>query len=162
MPQLDPTWIISQVFWALVCFGLTFLIMKSLILPKITSVMDERENQIEANVKIAKNLKKELEDAIVAYEKSLDGAYQKASEILKQTNKEIADFVKSQEHEFSDKMKKRTDEAKGKIESTKEKILVDVENIATELSSQILFKLTSENIAEDKVRSYISKEIKGA
>ncbi len=160
MPQLDPTWIISQIFWALICFGLMFLLMRTLIIPKITTIMDDRENQIEADIKIAKNLKQELEEAINAYESTLEQAYVKADEILKQNTKDINDYIKNEENEFSQKMKKRTDEAKLKIESAKEKVLVDVENIASNLVGDILQKITSETFSENVILDNIKKEMK--
>ncbi len=162
MPQLDPTWIISQVFWALIFFSLIFISMKVLILPKITSVMDARDNQIESDINIAKGLKQELEDAIKAYEKSLDQAYEKSGEILKQATIEMQDFVKKEEADFSSKMKSRTDEAKAKIENSKEKVLVEIETIAVELSGKILEKIVLEKFPEEVIRTQINKEMKEA
>lgn len=160
MPQLDPTWFVSQFFWLLVSFGLMFALMKVFVLPKVISILDERERQIETNLKMAENLKVELESAIAAYEKALGDAHGKVGEILKQTNREIQEFIKGEEAKFGQRMKQRTDEAKGRIETSKEKILTDIEAIATELAGKIVFTLISENVPEDVLRNHITKEMR--
>ncbi len=162
MPQLAPTLIFSQVFWVITCFVLMYIMMRYFILPPITAIMDAREEGIQNDIITAENLKKELENAINAYETSLEEANYKAGEILKQTNNEIQDFVKSEEQKFSSRMNELTEDARSKIEESKVKVLGEVEDLAIGLVGQVMQKLVNENISIDTAKSYITKEMKGA
>jgi F-type H+-transporting ATPase subunit b len=46
MPQLDPTYWASQVFWLIVVFTILYISIAKFYLPKIKNNLDNRENKI--------------------------------------------------------------------------------------------------------------------
>jgi len=52
MPQLNPEFWISQIFWLTLTFGILYLVLSKLILPKISANLESRKSQILENIKI--------------------------------------------------------------------------------------------------------------
>ena len=64
MPQLNPEFWISQIFWLVLTFGTLYLILSKLILPKISNNLEIRKSQILENIEIAGKQKEESEKKI--------------------------------------------------------------------------------------------------
>ena len=45
MPQFDPQYFASQIFWLSIIFAIFFLVLWRVVLPRIGAVMDARETQ---------------------------------------------------------------------------------------------------------------------
>ena len=45
MPQLNPEFWISQIFWLILTFGILFIVLSKLILPKISESLEKRKSQ---------------------------------------------------------------------------------------------------------------------
>ena len=61
MPQLNPEFWISQIFWLILSFGFLFIILSKFILPKISNNLELRKSQILENIETAEKQKKESE-----------------------------------------------------------------------------------------------------
>ena len=46
MPQLNPEFWVSQIFWLLLTFGILYIVLSKFILPKISSNLEARKSQI--------------------------------------------------------------------------------------------------------------------
>ena len=57
MPQLDPTYWASQVFWLIVVFTILYISVAKFYLPKIKSNLDNRENKIKEDLESANKFK---------------------------------------------------------------------------------------------------------
>ena len=68
MPQLNPEFWISQIFWLTITFTSLFLILSKFILPKISKNIEFRKSQILENIETAEKQKQESEDKIKEYE----------------------------------------------------------------------------------------------
>ena len=66
MPQLNPEFWISQIFWLTLSFGFLFIILSKFILPKISSNLELRKSQILENIETAEKQKKESENDLLS------------------------------------------------------------------------------------------------
>jgi len=67
VPQLDPEFFVSQLFWLVVTFSFLFLFLWKVSLPRIGSVLEKRENKINNDIETAKQLQieaKKIQDQI--------------------------------------------------------------------------------------------------
>ena len=53
MPQLDPEFWISQIFWLTITFGTLYVVLSKLILPKISANLEMRKSQIQENIELS-------------------------------------------------------------------------------------------------------------
>jgi F0F1-type ATP synthase membrane subunit b/b' len=49
MPQFDYSNYSSQIFWFLICFTILFFVSRTVILPRIKNILEERNKIIESN-----------------------------------------------------------------------------------------------------------------
>ena len=61
MPQLDPEFWFSQIFWLVITFGILYLVLSKLILPKISENLETRKSQILDNLELAEKQRNESE-----------------------------------------------------------------------------------------------------
>ena len=69
MPQLDPEYWLSQIFWLTVTFGFLFIILSKFVLPNISSNLENRKTQILNNIDIAEKQRDESENNIAKAER---------------------------------------------------------------------------------------------
>ena len=61
MPQLDPTYWASQVFWLTIIFSAIYFLIAKIFVPKIKGNIDARESQIRKDIDEANSLKEEAD-----------------------------------------------------------------------------------------------------
>ncbi len=155
MPQLDPTWIVSQVFWLVICFAILFFFFAKLITPRIAGPIEDRQKRIDDDLLAAEKLKQEAESAMKEYEEALTLSNQKANEIVEAMKDELSDYIKKEEEKSYKKLAKKVKASEEKILETKKEALKQVKDIAKTSSSLVLEKLTNTKF-DDKI---ITKEI---
>ena len=63
MPQLNPEFWFSQIFWLIITFGFMFVVLSKLVLPKISENLETRKAQISENIESAEKQRLEQGDA---------------------------------------------------------------------------------------------------
>ena len=61
MPQLNPEFFVSQLFWLVVTFSFLLVFLWRISLPRIGSVLEKRAKKINDDIATAKELQKEAE-----------------------------------------------------------------------------------------------------
>ena len=61
MPQLNPEFWISQIFWLTITFGILYVVLSKLILPRISANLEIRKSQILENIGAAEKQREESE-----------------------------------------------------------------------------------------------------
>ena len=92
MPQLDPYYWISQIFWLILSFGVLFLILSKIILPKISGNLETRKSQILENIELAEKQRLESENKIKEFEKLILEGKNQAKNYFSDAKKET-DFT---------------------------------------------------------------------
>lgn len=82
MPQLDPTWFASQLFWLAVCFAFLYVMLAFYILPPFLRVMDLRAVTRESDLTRAQALKDEAEAVKASYEQAMSDARARAQALF--------------------------------------------------------------------------------
>ncbi len=89
MPQLDFSTYPNQFFWLAVALVLIYLILSRIALPRIESVLAERQGTITGDLAAAEELKQKAVEAEEAYNKALADARAEANRIVAETRAEI-------------------------------------------------------------------------
>lgn len=89
MPQLDFSTFPNQIFWLSVALLVTYLILSRLALPRIASVLSERQGTITSDISAAEDLKRRAEEAEAAYHQALADARAEANRIVAEARAEI-------------------------------------------------------------------------
>ena len=59
MPQLNPEFWFSQIFWLIITFGILLVVLSKLILPKISENLETRKARILENIEAAEKQREE-------------------------------------------------------------------------------------------------------
>ena len=68
MPQLDPEFWFSQIFWLVLTFGILYLVLSKFILPKISDNLETRKSQILDNLELAEKQRNDSEAKLKEFE----------------------------------------------------------------------------------------------
>src|SRR6056300_634384 len=83
MPQLNPEFWVSQIFWLTITFGILYIVLSKLILPKISANLESRKSQISDNIEAADKQREESEAKLKEYEEKVNkSAIETASELI--------------------------------------------------------------------------------
>ena len=74
MPQLDFSTFPNQIFWLVVTLVVIYLVLSKVALPRIASVLAERQGTITNDIAAAEELKRKAVEAEEAYDKALADA----------------------------------------------------------------------------------------
>ena len=79
----------SQLLWFAITFGLLYVLMSRVALPRVASVLEKRTSRLAHDLEEAQRLKTRSEQAAEAYEKSLAEARTKAKAIAQETRDKL-------------------------------------------------------------------------
>jgi F-type H+-transporting ATPase subunit b len=146
MPQFNPEVFAPQLVWLVITFVTLYLLMSKLMLPRITSILSQREDRIDGNLQRAEALKEEAAQVLAAYQKAIADARAQAQAALAKAAADIAAETASREVEFARKMADQTAAAEAGIRTAKAQALADVRGIAAEVAALMAGKLVGASV----------------
>ena len=155
-PPMDAHTFPSQIFWLVIFFGLLYLLMSKVALPKMAAVLDKRHKTIEGDLAKASALKHETEAAIQHYEKSLADARANAQGIATETRAKIADEIETERSALEKTLSSKLAEADSRISATKAKAMQDVHEVAAETAAEIVSELTGHKVSKEHAAKAIA------
>lgn len=156
MPQLDPTWFVSQLFWLVLTFATLFFLLKSRVLPSVQNILAGRQQVVSSDLTRAQSLKSEADQARQDYERALADARMRAQQIM--------DDVALEHKNQSDALSKQMDvqiaqklaEADKKIAAKKYELMESLTPTAVDISAMIVEKLTQRTPAADRIARVVN------
>lgn len=144
MPQLDTTTFPSQLFWLVVCFVALYFILSYIALPKISKVLETREQTIEAKINKASLYREEAEDLLNEYEAILAKAKEDAHSQYKSSASAISSERTLKEKDVLDKLNNRLHLAEEKLYRSRVEAGQELGSISEDIANLILKKLMGE------------------
>lgn len=155
-PPFDTSTFASQLLWLAITFGLFYVLMAKVVLPRISSILEVRKDRISQDLDEANRLKEESDHAFAAYEQELSEAKQRAHAIgqeAKDKAKTEADGIRQKvEAELAAKLS----DAEAKIGSIKAKAMGEVGSIAAETTDAIVKELIGGKVTKAEITKAIS------
>jgi len=141
MPQLNPLDWAPQLIWLVITFGILYLLMKWVALPKIGSVIEMRQGRIAGDLEAADKLRRETQEAIAAYEQALAEAKARAHGIAQEAGNKLKDEVAAERAALERDLAAKSAEAEARILEAKVSALKDVNAVASETAAEIVRRL---------------------
>jgi F-type H+-transporting ATPase subunit b len=159
MPQFDPTFFTTQLFWLFVTFALLYVLMSTFAMPKIGAVLEERQRKIDDNLDKAAQLKAEAEAAIALYEKALAESRAKAQGILRASGDEIAKQAEERQRQLGERLAQQVKAGEARINAAKDQALTHVRDIAVDVARTAVAKLTGVTHDDAKVATAVASAL---
>ena len=141
MPQLNPLDWAPQLIWLVITFGVLYLLMKWVALPKIGSVIEMRQGRIAGDLEAADKLRRETQEAIAAYEQALAEAKARAHGIAQEARNRLKDEVAAERTELERDLSAKSAEAEAQIHQAMVSALKEVNAVASETATEIVRRL---------------------
>ena len=133
MPQLDPTYYPTQLFWLVVVFSFLFVVLWKIALPRISRIREVRQSKIEADLEKARAVKIEAESVLAAYEKLLVKASAEAQEINHKAFDDVSTERARRLDEVEKTIVKRVQEAEAAITEEEQRAAREVNSLSADL-----------------------------
>jgi len=141
MPQLNPLDWGPQLIWLVLTFGILYVLMKRIALPRIGSVLQARRARISGDLEAAERLHRETQEAIAAYEQALAEAKQKAHAIADQGRAKIKAEMAEEQAKLERELGAKAAEAEKRIETARASALKDVNVVAADVAADLVKQL---------------------
>ena len=155
MPQLNPEFFISQLFWLFVSFTFLFIFLWRISLPRIGTVIEKRANKIKEDLKVAKQYQAEAEEIQIIIDNQLLEAKLKTSDLIKLSNQELQDFSSKELEKLDKSIETKLDEAYSKIEKDKTESINEINNQIFDITKLTLSKISNITVSENDIKEVV-------
>lgn len=159
-PPFNPDSFSSQLIWLAISFGILYLLMSRVALPKIATVLEERHDRIADDLDQAEQFRSQTEEAIAAYEKALGEARDEAHKIAQATRDELQAETDRQRQEVEGELAVKIADAEKRIKSTKDAAMGNVRDIAADVAGSVVTQVLGENADAAALERAVDAEIK--
>ncbi len=155
MPQLNPEFFVSQLFWLVVTFSFLLIFLWRISLPRISNVLKKRERKISEDLTAAKELQLEAEKIQESIENKLKQARSDASEMIKNSSITLQDKVQAELAKVDKELDVKINKSEETIEKSKNQSLSKIEEQINEITKLTLSKVAEFEVTEDEIKSAI-------
>ncbi len=140
-PPFNPESFASQLVWLAITFGLFYLFLKRVAMPRLAGIVDTRSGRIAGDLDQAARLKEEADAAVAAYEQELAQARAGAMAIGQQARDAAEAEADAARKKVETELDRKLAEAEAHIASIKSSAMKDVGIIAESTASAIIEQL---------------------
>ena len=155
MPQLDPEFWISQIFWLTISFGFLFVFLSKFVLPRISENLENRKSQILENIEMAENHREESEAKIKEYEKIIEDSRLKAKGIINDAKIKIKSEINLKKDALENEINSEIVLAEKEIEDLKKRSPDKIQKIAIDTSKDLLKQLIGADINQSSISAIV-------
>ncbi len=156
MPQLNPEFWISQIFWLTLTFGTLYVMLSKLILPKISANLETRKSQILENIESAEKQRKESEQKIKEYDKIIQDSKIEAKNYFNQAREKILKDINLKKENLDKELNEEIRKAEIEIEDLKNKAPEKINKIAIEISTDLIQQLISVEVNNSSISAIVN------
>ena len=163
MPQLNPEFWFSQIFWLIITFGVLFIVLSKLILPKISANLEARKSQILENIGAAEKQKEASENIIKEYEKIILDSKNEAKNYFNKARGQILKDIDKKRKTLKNEINVEIKKAEKEIVDLKNKSPEKINKIVVETSSDLVKQLIGVDVNNSSISAIvedISKKVK--
>ena len=150
LPQLNPEFYASQIFWLAIIFGLLFIVLSRVTLPKIASGLAARKSRIDGDLGAAEQSKKDASDALAAYEAALAQARSKALALADENRKRIVGEIDKLKSAADAKAVDAMSKAETRIAAERTRAESSIRSAAAEAAASIVDRLIGAPVSSDE------------
>jgi len=160
MPQLDPEFWASQVFWLILIFSILYLVIWKIFLPKINYSIENRKSRIVNDLDEAQKLKESAEKKLKEYNKIIENSKQEAKKIIEDERKKLDQDIENKKKDFNNQIEKEITAVEKEIKDLKKTSLSNISKIASETSAELMKKIINTEVNKSNVSAVVDDIIK--
>ena len=155
MPQLNPEFWISQIFWLTLTFGVLYGVLSKLILPKISANLELRKSQIQENIEAADKQRQDSESKLKGYDDIILKSKLKANNIFRDAREKVLKDINLKKETLDKQIDQEIKKAEKEIEILKKNAPEKINKIAIETSSELVKKLIGAEVNNSSISAIV-------
>ena len=164
MPQLNPEFWFSQIFWLIITFGIMFILLSKFVLPKISENLELRKAQISENIEAAEKQREESDKKLKEYDQLIINSKNEAKNYFNKAREKILKDVDKKRESLEKEINEEIDRAEKEILDLKNKSPEKIRKIAVETSSDLIKQIIGVEVNNSSISAIVedlSKKNKG-
>tara|TARA_B100001093_G_scaffold249281_1_gene238704 strand:+ start:148 stop:738 length:591 start_codon:yes stop_codon:yes gene_type:complete len=155
MPQLNPEFWISQIFWLTITFGILYIVLSKLILPKISANLESRKLRISDNIEAADRQREESEVKLKEYEEIISKSKTEAKNIFNITRDKALKDIDSKREILDKQINEEIKKAEDEINQLKKDAPAKINKIAIETAKELTQKLIGSEVNNSSISAIV-------
>jgi len=155
MPQLNPEFWISQIFWLIITFGILYVVLSKLILPKISANLELRKLQISDNIEAADKQREESEIKLREYDEVISRGKVEAKSIYNQARERALKDINAKREVLDKQIGEEVKKAEEEINKLRLEAPKKINEIAKETSFELIQKLIGAEINNSSISAIV-------
>ena len=155
MPQLNPEFFVTQLFWLVVTFSFLLVFLWRISLPRIGNSLEIRERKYSEDLTTAKELQNEAEKIQDTIESQLKQARTDASEMIKSSSLSLQDNAQIELTKLDKELDSKIEQSSETIERSKNESVLHIQKQINEITKLTLSKVAGFDVSDDEIKSAI-------
>jgi F-type H+-transporting ATPase subunit b len=154
-PPFDPANFAPTLIWLALSFGLLYLLMAKIALPRVESILHTRAQKITNDIAEANAFRAKSEEAAAALDKTIADAKALALALAQETHARLAAEIEANRHALEAEITARLAASEMQILEMKAKAMGNVEAIAGEAAAAIIQHITGKPADQEAIAKAI-------
>src|ERR1700730_8418247 len=155
-PPFDPVNFTPMLIWLALSFGLLYLLMSKIALPRVESVLHTRAHKINKDIGEGTAFRAQSEEAAAAHDKTIADAKAKALALAQETHARLTAENDANRLVLADELNARSEASETQILEMKAKAMGNVEAIASEAAAAIVRHITGKPADDEAIARAIA------
>jgi len=155
MPQLNPEFWISQIFWLTLTFGILYVVLSKLILPKISANLELRKSQIQENIEAAEKKRESSESKLKEYDEIILKSKLEAKNIFKDARDKVLKDINFKKETLNKQIDDEIKKVEQEIDVLRKGAPEKINKIAIETSSELVKKLIGAEVNNSSISAIV-------
>lgn len=164
MPQISQLALVyqSQWFWLVLTLAVIFFVVGRGILPKVEATIDARDAKIIADLDEAQRLQDEAEASEEAWRTQLNNARAEAHGVTAKAKEKAQADLEKKLAKADKEVAEKIAAAEAELEAARKAALGELELVASEVTQDIVAKLTGSKVSEAEARTAVAGALANA
>jgi F-type H+-transporting ATPase subunit b len=158
MPQLNPEFWVSQIVWLVLTFGILYIVLSKLILPKISDNLESRKSQILENIETAETQREESEKKLKEFEKIILESKIEAKNYFNEARQKILEDINNKKVALEKDIDNEVSAAEQEINNLKITSNEKIKKISIETSSELIKQLIGEEVNNSSISAIVEEQ----
>ena len=151
LPQMDITTFPSQLFWLVITFAILYIFMWRVVIPKLSTTIEERKDKISNDINEAEKFNSEATSILEKYEEQMSSASQNASDIISESKSQMNEYFENLKLENEKKIAEMIRNSQEMIKLREKDSINEVRNATLETVKEITIKYLDKIPNDDQI-----------
>jgi len=159
MPQFEPDFFSSLIFWEVISFAILLFVLYKYAFPGILGALEEREKRIKDSLDQAEQHRSEAERKLKEYEAKLNSAAKDAEGILAAAKERVQRLMEENEQRMTTEAERIKGDATREIDHERRKAIQDIRSHTTDLALMVAEKVVQRSLNEADHRKFADEAL---